>query len=1003
MDTIPADTSTTEVLLPGGSRTSTIDMLGDRDWFQVTLTGGFSYDIILEGTGSPTELGTVEYFIFDSSGNFITNEPDFNTVGFERNSFTPALDGIYYIAAAADNDNTTGDYILSLGNDDARNTVDTQQTISVGGSVTGTIDAFGDRDWYEITLDAGLTYQITLEGTGTATGLDRVEYQILDASGTLITTESDFGTSGFEENSFSPAGGTYYIAARGDTVNDLGDYVLSVGTDDVRNDVDTQHTIAPGGSVTGTIGAFGDRDWYEVELEAGLTYQITLEGAGTANDLSRVEYLIFNSSGTFIANEEDFGTGGFETNSFSPGSDGTYYIAASGDTNTDRGNYRLSVGTDDVRNDIDTQHDIAVGGSVTGTIGAFGDRDWYEIDLEAGFSYQITLEGAGTTNDLSRVEYLIFNSSGTFIANEEDFGTGGFETNSFSPASDGTYYIAASGDTGTDRGNYVLSVGTDDVRASVETEALLAVGEAVTGEIESFGDDDWYEIALVAGVEYTITLEGDGSSNSLGRVEFSVRDVTGTILLTEEDFGQSGIETAVFTSTQSGTYFIDASGDTTTDRGNYILSVEGDRPLNTGSNEDDVLVGDSADENFSGLAGEDTIVGGGGGDIAFGGADDDIIVGGEGNDFLYGEGGEDSLFGNTGNDILIGGAGADDLRGGSGSDTSDYRDATAFVRIDLANISFNRGDALGDTFSSIENVAGSAFADNIRGDDASNTLSGGDSDDTLIGREGDDTLIGGAGADTLTGGGDSDTAGYSDAATAVRADLINSGVNTGDAAGDTYSSIENLAGSDFDDDLRGDDSANVLIGGAGDDALRGRQGDDIFVGGAGADFMSGGSETDTVDYSGEAERVRVDLVDNTANSFAAAGDELVSIENLVGTTDNDLLRGNGEVNLLEGGDGNDIFLSRGGNDTLNGGAGDDVLIGGSGVDSFIFRTGDGNDEIRDFTDNREKLIFVDTGLEFSDLTVTAGATGAEIDYGSGVITMTGISVGRVTEDDFEFI
>ena len=167
MDTIPANTSTTEVLTPGGSRTSTIDVAGDQDWFRVTLTGGFTYDIILEGTGTATELPAVEYLIYDSAGNFITNEPDFGTIGIERNSFTSAVGGTFYIAAAGDSNSNIGDYVLSLGVDEARNNIETQQTISSGGSVTGTVDAFGDQDWYRVSLEAGFSYQVTLEGTGT--------------------------------------------------------------------------------------------------------------------------------------------------------------------------------------------------------------------------------------------------------------------------------------------------------------------------------------------------------------------------------------------------------------------------------------------------------------------------------------------------------------------------------------------------------------------------------------------------------------------------------------------------------------------------------------------------------------------------------------------------------------------------------------------------------------------------------------------------------------------
>src|SRR5262249_27112706 len=59
--------------------------------------------------------------------------------------------------------------------------------------------------------------------------------------------------------------------------------------------------------------------------------------------------------------------------------------------------------------------------------------------------------------------------------------------------------------------------------------------------------------------------------------------------------------------------------------------------------------------------------------------------------------------------------------------------------------------------------------------------------------------------------------------------------NTGDAAGDTYTSIENLIGSDFNDSLVGNSSDNVLIGGLGDDSFGGAGGVDTMIGGAGND------------------------------------------------------------------------------------------------------------------------------------------------------------------------
>lgn len=102
--------------------------------------------------------------------------------------------------------------------------------------------------------------------------------------------------------------------------------------------------------------------------------------------------------------------------------------------------------------------------------------------------------------------------------------------------------------------------------------------------------------------------------------------------------------------------------------------------------------------------------------------------------------------------------------------------------------------------------------------------------DVLYGGSGDDTLEGGSSADVLIGGGGSDTAAYDGAGAAVAVYLTAPFVNAGAAAGDTFSSIENVSGSSHSDHaLAGDAGDNILSGGAGDDALFGGEGDDIYV------------------------------------------------------------------------------------------------------------------------------------------------------------------------------
>ena len=130
------------------------------------------------------------------------------------------------------------------------------------------------------------------------------------------------------------------------------------------------------------------------------------------------------------------------------------------------------------------------------------------------------------------------------------------------------------------------------------------------------------------------------------------------------------------------------------------------------------------------------------------------------------------------------------------------------------------------TFIGIENLTGSSFADKLVGDARANVLDGG------------------PGGDRLEGGLGSDTASYARATAGVTADLTKSANNTGEAAGDTYLSIENLTGSKFADRLVGDQNANVLSGSDGADTLIANAGNDKLIGGLGPDILNGGAGKD---------------------------------------------------------------------------------------------------------------------------------------------------------------
>ncbi|MEZ0167245.1 M10 family metallopeptidase [Microvirga sp. TS319] len=84
---------------------------------------------------------------------------------------------------------------------------------------------------------------------------------------------------------------------------------------------------------------------------------------------------------------------------------------------------------------------------------------------------------------------------------------------------------------------------------------------------------------------------------------------------------------------------------------------------------------------------------------------------------------------------------------------------------------------------------------------------------------------------------------------------------------------------------------------------------------------------------------------NIANALLSGNDMRSLIENALGGSGNDVIKGNAAANSLQGGAGNDQLSGRDGNDRLSGGSGNDklygqggsdILTGGSGADAFIF-------------------------------------------------------------------
>lgn len=189
----------------------------------------------------------------------------------------------------------------------------------------------------------------------------------------------------------------------------------------------------------------------------------------------------------------------------------------------------------------------------------------------------------------------------------------------------------------------------------------------------------------------------------------------------------SGIENA--TGTESGDWlFGDAGGN--------VLSGAGGNDRLVGNFGADTLVGDTGVDmadyagNFGAvwvdlatgtgrwnfaegdrLAGIEDLGGTEFADRLYGDSAHNVLIGNGGDDDLRGAGGNDILRGGAGNDVLRGGTGGDSLIGGSDVDTADYSGEFGGVWIDLEQGVGRWNAAEGDTFSGVDAVIGTSFAD----------------------------------------------------------------------------------------------------------------------------------------------------------------------------------------------------------------------------------------------------------------------------------------------------
>ncbi|WP_246917353.1 Ig-like domain-containing protein [Bradyrhizobium sp. SHOUNA76] len=431
------------------------------------------------------------------------------------------------------------------------------------------------------------------------------------------------------------------------------------------------------------------------------------------------------------------------------------------------------------------------------------------------------------------------------------------------------------------------------------TSTTSGASGTVTGD-GSVGTDTFSGVGSVSGSSFADTITGSNNPNNTSE-EFAGRGgndfIDGKTGFDRAFYNNDGSASGIQVDMASGVVTGDASIGTDTLRSIEAIRGTGfaDTYVATSFGVSGANVGDFGTLNeFEGMAGNDTITGNGNTRIAYYNALDGVTV---------------------------------DLAAGNSHGTASD---------DLAGVGT-------DTFTGVNAVRGSAFADVILGDANANALDGRDGNDRIDGRGGADTLTGGNGADTFvyadgdgadtitdfnrTQGDTIDLTGLSGFFTLadVQSKATVSGGNTiidvGSGNTLTLIGVTSLQQSDFifPNATNGTSGSDMLLGTSQADAISGLAGNDRLQGFGGNDLLDGGADFDRAVYTDATGGISVNLAAGTVSGPGAGTDTLVAIEAVVGSDFADTFNATG----FAGGTGTpgtpigfNEFEGRGGNDTI---------------------------------------------------------------------------------------
>ncbi|MCQ0988854.1 S8 family serine peptidase [Jiella marina] len=814
----------------------------------------------------------------------------------------------------------------------------TSASMVVGGSFTDQLETTGDRDWVAITLTAGQTYDISLDGTG-ATALSDPYLRLYNSSSQLVASDDDDGPGLNSALSFTATTtGTYYIEAAAFSDNYSGQYTITVELDEGITQADQWHLGALGdlaaiwADYTGAgvnVGVFDDGvEYTHHDLDGNYDPSLHVSVGGSVLDPMPATGSDAHGTavaGLIAAENDGVGTVGV---AYGATLTGVNIFAGPADINSNSAGFLEAV--DQSENFDIINHSWGSSSSfVTNSTRVTTIAEWFEALANGRDGLgTIQLKAAGNDNANTNQEDRDASRATITVGAYDDSGDASYFSNYganllvSAPSNGGIQGLATTdriGANGYDDSDYTDTFGG----TSGATPIVSGVVALMLDANEGLG---WRDVQTILAYSSRTVGSGVGGTQTTDENHQwfynAAQNWNGGGLHFSEDYGFGAVDAYnAVRMAEVWSLFADAQ----------VSSNEGSRTATNAGG----AIGDQTVTNYTvsftppsfTVEYIDVTI-----DLQHANLTDLLI------EIVSADGTSVELFNGAYGDGSALSSGQLSWTFGANAFRGEDLAGTWTVRItDTAAGNTGTVNALSVTAHGIDD----ADAAGINADDVyhyTNEYS------DVAGQGGHGTTV------TDTDGG-IDWVNAAAVSTNTTIQLRSSFTSTIAGVATVFSDIENAVTGDGNDALYGTGGNNILWGMRGQDALYGLAGNDILNGGAGGDTLNGGNGSDTASYAGSNSGVAVDLRNGNAFGGHAAGDTLISIENLTGSSYYDTLIGNGAANILRGENGwdnlrgmggNDQLFGGNGNDTLMGDTGNDILNGGAGAD--VINGGDGYDQ-----------------------------------------------------------